>query len=92
MGCAQGCVDSQKCTQSEGVRSQAQNLLLRLCQKFAPQFNKFYQNFVVQQNLSTIIDFFHALCGFCTDATGLLSPMNMPSTIHIIHKNIFLIL
>lgn len=79
MGCAQGCADSQRCTQSDAVRSQAQNLLLRLCQKFNVLFSKFFQNFVIQQNLTTVMEFFHALCGFCMDSTSLLSPMAMPS-------------
>ncbi|XP_035712762.1 protein unc-80 homolog isoform X4 [Folsomia candida] len=79
MGCAQGCADSQRCTQSDAVRSQAQNLLLRLCQKFNVLFSKFFQNFVIQQNLTTVMEFFHALCGFCMDSTSLLSPMAMPN-------------
>jgi hypothetical protein len=79
MGCSQGCAESQRCTQSDAVRSHAQSLLLRLCQKFNAHFAKFFQNFVVQQNLSYIMEFFHALCSFCQDSTGLLSPAAMPS-------------
>lgn len=79
MGCSQGCAESQRCTQSDSVRSHAQNLLLRLCQKFNDHFAKFFQTFVEKQNLSTVMEFFHALCGFCQDSTGLLSPLAMPS-------------
>jgi hypothetical protein len=76
MGCTHGCAESQRCSQSDTVRSHAQNLLLRLSQKFRIQFAKFYQSYVVTQNMSTVMDFFHALCGFCSDSSALLSPMS----------------
>ncbi|CAG7787075.1 unnamed protein product [Allacma fusca] len=76
MGCIHGCGEAQRCNQSDTVRSHANNLLLRLAQKFRRQFAAFYQNFIMFQNISTIMDFFHSLCGFCVDPSTLLSPLS----------------
>ncbi|CAL8099332.1 unnamed protein product [Orchesella dallaii] len=76
MGCTHGCGEAQRGNHPDSVRTHAQNLLLRLTQKFRTQFSKYFQNLVMQQSLSTIMEFFHALCSFCADSASLLSPMS----------------
>lgn len=76
MGCSHGCGEAQRGNHPDSVRSHAQNLLLRLTQRFRTQFSKYFENLVMQQSLSTIMEFFHALCSFCADSASLLSPMS----------------
>ncbi len=76
MGCTHGCGEAQRCTASDTVRSHSQSLLLRLTHKHKSTFSKFYQKMITQQSLTTIMDFFHALCGYCIDPSTLLSPMS----------------
>ena len=60
----------------DALRSQAQQLLLRLHRANLSDFRGYMRRFVAYRPLAEVMDFFHAYMGFCTEPAGssLLSP------------------
>uniref|UniRef100_A0A5S6PYL0 UNC80 domain-containing protein n=1 Tax=Trichuris muris TaxID=70415 RepID=A0A5S6PYL0_TRIMR len=69
LGCPNGCCDSSRSLQAGLMRSQARACLIKI-QKSAPSlFSIGLLNFVEQNEIARLIDFLHAVLGFCTGDT-----------------------
>ncbi|KAL0270475.1 UNVERIFIED_CONTAM: hypothetical protein PYX00_007876 [Menopon gallinae] len=76
LGCPHGCGDGQRGPPADFLRSQGQTILSKLQRSNPKQFARFLRNFVRNQTLAEILEFFHSYVGFCVDPSSLLSPLN----------------
>ncbi|XP_050510714.1 protein unc-80 homolog isoform X5 [Diabrotica virgifera virgifera] len=76
LGCPQGCADGQRGPAAEFLRTQSQNILVKLNRASPKQFKSFLKDYVKYEPLTDVMDFFHAYVGFCIDPSSLLSPLN----------------
>jgi hypothetical protein len=77
VGCPHGCGDSRRDPSSDFIRSQGLLLMARL-HRISSKFFRFYlrQIVTVRYSLAEVVDFLHALVGFCVDSGFVLSPMS----------------
>lgn len=76
MGCPHGCNDAHRGPPAEFLRTQSQNILVKLNRASNKQFSTFLKDFISSNTLVDILDFFHAYVGFCVDPSSLLSPLS----------------
>lgn len=76
MGCPHGCADGQRGPAAEFLRTQCQNILVKLNRASSKQFKKFFKDFIKYQTIKEILDILHAYLGFCIDPSSLLSPLS----------------
>ncbi|XP_015837449.1 protein unc-80 homolog isoform X10 [Tribolium castaneum] len=76
LGCPHGCADGQRGPAAEFLRTQCQNILAKLNRASGKQFKNFLRDYVKNQTIPDILDFFHAYVGYCIDPSSLLSPLN----------------
>jgi len=76
LGCSHGCGDGLRGPPADFLRSQGQTILVKLHHNNQTQFAKFLREFVKEQTLADVLEFFHAYLGFCVDPTSLLSPLS----------------
>ncbi|XP_014671826.1 PREDICTED: protein unc-80 homolog [Priapulus caudatus] len=74
LGCPYGCGEGYRCPPAELLRAQGLGTLSRLHRGDATQFRRFLRELVAKRPLSHLLDFFHAMFGFCADPNGALSP------------------
>ena len=75
IGCPHGCGDGYRGASGDHLRSQGVHCLTRLMNINKSQFKKFIQNSLMKQPLQDIMDFLHALLGFCVDPALPTSPL-----------------
>lgn len=77
VGCPHGCGDSRRDPSSDFIRSQGLLLLAQLHRISSKYFRSFLrQMFTSRYSLVEVIDFLHALVGFCVDPGFVLSPIS----------------
>lgn len=77
VGCPHGCGDSRRDPSSDFIRSQGLLLLGQLHRLSSKYFRSFLrQMFTTRYSLVEVIDFLHALVGFCVDPGFVLSPIS----------------
>ena len=77
MGCPHGCGDSRRDPSSDFIRSQGLLLLARLRRISGKAFRSHLRQTVTSRyTLTEVVDFLHALVGFCVDSGFVLSPMS----------------
>ncbi|XP_056632405.1 protein unc-80 homolog isoform X2 [Diorhabda sublineata] len=76
LGCPQGCADGQRGPAAEFLRTQSQNILVKLNRASPKQFKGFLKDYVKYQPITDVMDLFHSYVGFCIDPSSLLSPLN----------------
>lgn len=76
LGCPHGCSEGQRGPAAEFLRTQCQNILIKLNRASAKQFKNFLRDYVRHQRLQDVLEFCHAHVGFCIDPTSLLSPLS----------------
>lgn len=76
LGCPHGCADGQRGPPADFLRSQGQSLLMKLHRNNQKQFSLFLRDFVKNQTIGDVLEFFHAYLGFCVDPSSLLSPLS----------------
>ncbi|XP_015837451.1 protein unc-80 homolog isoform X11 [Tribolium castaneum] len=77
LGCPHGCADGQRGPAAEFLRTQCQNILAKLNRASGKQFKNFLRDYVKNQTIPDILDFFHAYVGYCIDPSSLLSPLSV---------------
>ncbi|KAG5895326.1 hypothetical protein JTB14_000598 [Gonioctena quinquepunctata] len=77
LGCPHGCADGQRGPAAEFLRTQCQNILVKLNRASAKQFKSFLRDYVKYQPISDIMDLFHSYVGYCIDPGSLLSPLSL---------------
>ncbi|XP_034034433.1 protein unc-80 homolog isoform X6 [Thalassophryne amazonica] len=74
LGCAYGCGEGHRGLSGDRLRMQAQNCLTSLYKLDKLQFRQTMREYVSKDSLNNIVDFLHALLGFCmepiTDKNG----------------------
>uniref|UniRef100_A0A3Q2ZNL7 Unc-80 homolog (C. elegans) n=1 Tax=Kryptolebias marmoratus TaxID=37003 RepID=A0A3Q2ZNL7_KRYMA len=74
LGCAYGCGEGHRGLSGDRLRMQAQNCLTNLYKLDKVQFRQTMREYVNKDSLNNIVDFLHALLGFCmepiTDKAG----------------------
>ena len=76
LGCPHGCAGGQRGPAAEFLRTQSQNVLVKLNRASNKQFSRFLRDYVRYQPINDVLDFFHAYVGFCVDPSSLLSPLS----------------
>ncbi|XP_026299992.1 protein unc-80 homolog isoform X3 [Apis mellifera] len=76
LGCPHNCSEGIRGQQADFCRSQAQTILVKLHRASSKQFSRFLRSMVREQPIPEVLEFFHALVGFCVDPSSLLSPLN----------------
>ncbi|XP_067892393.1 protein unc-80 homolog [Heterodontus francisci] len=75
LGCAYGCGEGHRGLSGDRLRLQAQNCLTRLYKLSKVQFRQTLREYVNKDSLNNVVDFLHALLGFCmepvTDTLGI---------------------
>lgn len=74
LGCPYGCGDGYRCPPAELLRTQGLNTLSKLNRIDSSQFRHFLRELVSKRPLPYLLDFFHAMFGFCVDPNAALSP------------------
>ncbi|CAG9815242.1 unnamed protein product [Phaedon cochleariae] len=77
LGCPHGCADGQRGPAAEFLRTQCQNVLVKLNRASGKQFKAFLKDYVKHQSLADVMDFFHGYLGYCIDPSSLLSPLSV---------------
>ena len=77
VGCPHGCGDSRRDPSSDFIRSQGLLLMAQLHRISGKYFRSFLrQTLICRYTLVEVIDFLHALVGFCVDPGFVLSPIS----------------
>lgn len=76
LGCPHNCSEGIRGQQADFCRSQAQTILMKLHRASSKQFSRFLRSMVREQPIPEVLEFFHALVGFCVDPSSLLSPLS----------------
>ena len=77
VGCPHGCGDSRRDPSSDFIRSQGLLLMAQLHRLSGKYFRAFLRQMVTcRYTLAEIVDFLHALVGFCVDPGFVLSPIS----------------
>lgn len=77
VGCPHGCGDSRRDPSSDFIRSQGLLLMAQLHRLSGKYFRAFLRQMVTcRYTLAEIVDFLHALVGFCVDPGFVISPMS----------------
>ncbi|XP_072434871.1 protein unc-80 homolog isoform X2 [Chiloscyllium punctatum] len=75
LGCAYGCGEGHRGLSGDRLRLQAQNCLTKLYKLSKVQFRQTLREYVNKDSLNNVVDFLHALLGFCmepvTDTLGI---------------------
>ncbi len=76
IGCPHGCGDGFRGPIGDHLRVQGVGCLTRLQRINPPQFRHYLRHYLIQQPLQDIVDFLHALLGFCVDpaSAAAMSP------------------
>lgn len=69
LGCPQGCQDSLRSPQADFLRAQAKSCLARLHKTDSVALSQWLLALVKAGNLHPLIDFLHALTGFCSEGS-----------------------
>ncbi|XP_077450088.1 protein unc-80 homolog isoform X22 [Stigmatopora argus] len=67
LGCAYGCGEGHRGLSGDRLRMQAQNCLTNLYKRDKLQFRQTMRDYVNKDSLNNIVDFLHALLGFCME-------------------------
>ncbi|CAF98219.1 unnamed protein product [Tetraodon nigroviridis] len=67
LGCAYGCGEGHRGLSGDRLRMQAQNCLTSLYKLDRVQFRQTMREYVNKDSLNNIVDFLHALLGFCME-------------------------
>ncbi|XP_078260330.1 protein unc-80 homolog isoform X4 [Rhinoraja longicauda] len=67
LGCAYGCGEGHRGLSGDRLRHQAQNCLTRLYKLSKVQFRQTLREYVNKDSLNNVVDFLHALLGFCME-------------------------
>uniref|UniRef100_H3AAS0 Unc-80 homolog (C. elegans) n=1 Tax=Latimeria chalumnae TaxID=7897 RepID=H3AAS0_LATCH len=67
LGCAYGCGEGHRGLSGDRLRLQAQNCLTRLYKLNKVQFRQTMREYVNKDSLNNVVDFLHALLGFCME-------------------------
>ncbi|XP_057679496.1 protein unc-80 homolog isoform X17 [Corythoichthys intestinalis] len=67
LGCAYGCGEGHRGLSGDRLRMQAQNCLTNLYKLDKLQFRQTMRDYVNKDSLNNIVDFLHALLGFCME-------------------------
>ncbi|XP_053540162.1 protein unc-80 homolog [Ictalurus punctatus] len=67
LGCAYGCGEGHRGLSGDRLRTQAQNCLTSLYKLDKVQFRQTMKEYVNKDSLNNIVDFLHALLGFCME-------------------------
>ncbi|XP_043793963.1 protein unc-80 homolog isoform X2 [Apis laboriosa] len=67
LGCPHNCSEGIRGQQADFCRSQAQTILMKLHRASSKQFSRFLRSMVREQPIPEVLEFFHALVGFCVD-------------------------
>ncbi|KAK2857044.1 hypothetical protein Q5P01_005779 [Channa striata] len=67
LGCAYGCGEGHRGLSGDRLRMQAQNCLTNLYKLDKLQFRQTMREYVNKDSLNNIVDFLHALLGFCME-------------------------
>uniref|UniRef100_A0AAV2L6A9 Protein unc-80 homolog n=1 Tax=Knipowitschia caucasica TaxID=637954 RepID=A0AAV2L6A9_KNICA len=67
LGCAYGCGEGHRGLSGDRLRMQAQNCLTSLYKLDKQQFRQTMREYVNKDSLNNIVDFLHALLGFCME-------------------------
>ncbi|XP_026299993.1 protein unc-80 homolog isoform X4 [Apis mellifera] len=67
LGCPHNCSEGIRGQQADFCRSQAQTILVKLHRASSKQFSRFLRSMVREQPIPEVLEFFHALVGFCVD-------------------------
>ncbi|XP_077570796.1 protein unc-80 homolog isoform X4 [Stigmatopora nigra] len=67
LGCAYGCGEGHRGLSGDRLRMQAQNCLTNLYKRDKLQFRQTMRDYVNKDTLNNIVDFLHALLGFCME-------------------------
>uniref|UniRef100_A0A6Q2X9I2 Uncharacterized protein n=1 Tax=Esox lucius TaxID=8010 RepID=A0A6Q2X9I2_ESOLU len=67
LGCAYGCGEGHRGLSGDRLRMQAQNCLTNLYKLDKAQFRQTMRDYVNKDSLNNIVDFLHALLGFCME-------------------------
>ncbi|XP_068101277.1 protein unc-80 homolog isoform X3 [Hyperolius riggenbachi] len=67
LGCAYGCGEGHRGLSGDRLRNQAQNCLTKLYKLDKVQFRQTMKDYVNKDSLNNVVDFLHALLGFCME-------------------------
>ncbi|RMC18350.1 hypothetical protein DUI87_04236 [Hirundo rustica rustica] len=67
LGCAYGCGEGHRGLSGDRLRLQAQNCLTKLYKLDKMQFRQTVRDYVNKDSLNNVVDFLHALLGFCME-------------------------
>ncbi|XP_075463304.1 protein unc-80 homolog isoform X20 [Ascaphus truei] len=67
LGCAYGCGEGHRGLSGDRLRNQAQNCLTKLYKLDKVQFRQTMRDYVNKDSLNNVVDFLHALLGFCME-------------------------
>ncbi|XP_069471989.1 protein unc-80 homolog isoform X5 [Ambystoma mexicanum] len=67
LGCAYGCGEGHRGLSGDRLRQQAQNCLTKLYKLDKAQFRQTMRDYVNKDSLNNVVDFLHALLGFCME-------------------------
>ncbi|KAJ7413858.1 protein unc-80 isoform X1 [Pitangus sulphuratus] len=67
LGCAYGCGEGHRGLSGDRLRHQAQNCLTKLYKLDKIQFRQTMRDYVNRDSLNNVVDFLHALLGFCME-------------------------
>ncbi|XP_060684031.1 protein unc-80 homolog [Hemiscyllium ocellatum] len=67
LGCAYGCGEGHRGLSGDRLRLQAQNCLTKLYKLSKVQFRQTLREYVNKDSLNNVVDFLHALLGFCME-------------------------
>ncbi|OXB64717.1 hypothetical protein ASZ78_014988 [Callipepla squamata] len=67
LGCAYGCGEGHRGLSGDRLRHQAQNCLTKLYKLDRMQFRQTMRDYVNRDSLNNVVDFLHALLGFCME-------------------------
>ena len=70
LGCPHGCGDGVRGSLGDHLRAQGMSCLTRLHRIHPTLFRQFLRQILIKRPLQEIVDFLHALLGFCVDPSG----------------------
>ena len=76
IGCPHGCGDGYRGSAWEHLRIQGVDLMSRLMSLNKPLFVRFLKTTLIRQQPQEVMDFLHALLGFCVDPASLGNTSN----------------
>ena len=76
IGCPHGCGDGYRGSLGDHLRTQVMMCLTRIQKLHPDEFKQFIMERFVKEPMQDIVDFLHAMTGFCTDPTANLTSPN----------------